>query len=72
MENCMMTEEITDYAMPMMNMERMMRQVHDLCLEHRYAEAREVALHLGVEARILSATLAIMENGPLARTGASS
>jgi hypothetical protein len=72
MENCMTTEEITDYAMPMMKMERMMRQVHDLCLENRFAEAREVALHLGVEARILSATLAIMENGPSARTGVSS
>lgn len=68
----MKTDEVIDYAMPMMNMERMMRQVHDLCLENRFAEAREVALHLGVEARILSATLAIMENGPLARTGASS
>jgi hypothetical protein len=56
----------------MMKIEKLLRKAHDLCLGHRYAEAREVALHLGVEARILQHALSIMENGPSARTGVSS
>jgi hypothetical protein len=72
MENCMKTDEVVDYAMPMMKIEKLLRKAHDLCLGHRYAEAREVALHLGVEARILQHTLSIMEGGPTARTGVSS
>jgi hypothetical protein len=67
MENCMTTDEIIDYAMPMMKIEKMLRQAHDLCLEHRYAEAREVTLQLGAEARILQHTLSIMGDGPMAR-----
>jgi len=67
----MTTDEIIDYAMPMIKMEKMLRQAHDLCLEHRYAEAREVALHLGTEARILQHTLSIMGDGPMARIATS-
>jgi hypothetical protein len=71
MENCMTTDEIIDYAMPMMRIEKMLRQAHDLCLEHRYAEAREVALHIGTEARILQHALSIMGDGPMARIATS-
>ncbi len=53
--------EIIDYAMPLMNIDRMVRECHDLCLEHKYEEANEIALSIGVEARILSASLAIMQ-----------
>lgn len=67
----MMTDDIVDYAMPMMKIEKMLRKAHDLCLEHRYAEAREIALQLGAEARILQHTLSIMENGPTARSATS-
>ncbi len=56
-----MIEDITDYAMPLMKIERLARQIHNLCLEHRYEEAREGALHLGTEARVLQHTLTIMK-----------
>lgn len=55
------TDKIIDYAMPLMQIERMARRVHDLCLEHRYNEAREVTLNMSVETRVLQATLAILE-----------
>mgnify|MGYP003661053567 CR=1 FL=1 len=52
---------ITDYAMPLMNIERLAKAIHDLCLAHKYGEARELTIHLGVENRILQASLAILE-----------
>lgn len=54
-------ETVTDYAMPLMKIERMAKQIHDLCLEHKYEEAREITTHLGVESRILQATLALLQ-----------
>lgn len=54
------TDVVTDYAMPLMKIERMAREIHDLCLARKYEEAREVTLQLGVENRILQATLALM------------
>jgi hypothetical protein len=53
---------IIDYAMPLMNIERLARECHDLCLVGDYDGANELALGIGVEARILSASLAIMQN----------
>lgn len=66
-----MNENLNDYAMPLIVIERMTKRIHDLCLEHRYAAASEAALHLGVEVRILQGILAIMENGPSARPRSS-
>ena len=48
---------LIDYAMPMMNMERMAKKIHDLCLEYRYEEARELAVELTAESRLLVTTL---------------
>jgi hypothetical protein len=67
MEKAMPTADIIDYAMPLMNIERMARECHDLCLDHRYSEANEIALKLGAEARILSASLAIMQGKETSR-----
>lgn len=53
-------DEIIDYAMPLMNIESMAREIHDLCLEHMYGEAQEVARRLNVETRVLVHTLHIM------------
>lgn len=58
----MKTDDIIDYAMPLMNIERMTKDIHNLCLNNDYAEAGELVLHLGAEVRILSAVLAIMQN----------
>jgi hypothetical protein len=52
---------VTDYAMPLIEIERMTKSIHDLCLEHKYGQARELTTHLGVEVRILQATLALLE-----------
>lgn len=54
--------DIVDYAMPLMKIERLAKEAHELCLKQDYAAASEVALRLGVEARILTTTLAIMQN----------
>lgn len=55
------TDDIIDYAMPLMQIERMAKQIHDLCLEHRYEEARELTIKMSVEARLLQHTLQVME-----------
>jgi len=57
-----MNEELVDYAMPMMQIENLMRQTHDFCLSGKYKEAGELCLLITAEARILNASLAIMEN----------
>lgn len=51
---------MTDYAMPMMVMERLLREIHDLCLDKKYEAANEMTPKLITEARILQATLALM------------
>jgi hypothetical protein len=61
MEKAMVTAEIVDYAMPLMNIERLAKECHDLCLVGDYDGANELALKIGVEARILGASLAIMQ-----------
>lgn len=47
--------------MPLMKIEKFAKEAHSLCLEKKYAEANEVVLKLGVEARLLCATLALMQ-----------
>ena len=53
--------DIVDYAMPLINIERMVRETHDLCLAGKFDAAREVTLLLTTETRVLQATLAIMD-----------
>lgn len=54
--------EIVDYAMPLMNIERMAKEIYGACLNDELHDAEEIALKLGVEVRVLQATLAIMQN----------
>ncbi len=61
-------ENIIDYAMPMMIMEKALRKAHDLCLENRYGEARELAVQIAAEARLLQQTLRLMEEESWSRT----
>lgn len=58
----MKNEDIIDYAMPMMKIEKLMREIHDLCLKSNYAKAGELCLSIAAEARVLNASLAIMDN----------
>ena len=53
----MKEDTIVDYAMPLMNIERAAKQIHDLCLEHKYEEAKEETVVLLVEARLLQSVL---------------
>lgn len=53
--------EIVDYAMPMMKIEKYIRRVHDLCLERKYDEASFLCAFITVEARVLNATLTLMQ-----------
>ena len=57
----MPTAEVIDYALPLMNIERLAKECHQLCLHEKFDEANELALKIGVETRILSASLAIMQ-----------
>jgi hypothetical protein len=58
----METAKLIDYAMPLMVIERLAKEVYDACLEQDLGKASEIALKLGTEARILQLTLAIMQN----------
>jgi len=51
---------LIDYAMPLMRVERLAKEIHDLCLEDKYEEARETAMQLVVESRLLQTTLRYM------------
>jgi hypothetical protein len=53
-------EEITDYAMPMMRIEKLMRELHDLCLKNEFGKALDKTPSLITEVRVLQASLAIM------------
>ena len=63
----METADINDYAMPLIQIERMAKQIHDLCLEQKYAEARRLTQHLCVEGRLLQHVLFLMEEKEMAR-----
>lgn len=52
--------DIVDYSMPLMKLEKLNRRIHDLCLQGKYMDACDLTQHILVEARILSASLAIM------------
>jgi len=55
-------ETVTDYSMPLMKLEKLNKQIHDLCLQHKFLEAADLTQHVLVEARILSATLILMHD----------
>lgn len=57
----MKKDDIIDYAMPLMKVERFAQKIHNLCLEQRYEEAQEQTLLLIAEARILQTTIKHMK-----------
>jgi hypothetical protein len=54
------TDEIIDYAMPLMNVERLAKEVHHRALDGDLRHAHDAAMRLGAEARILQRTLELM------------
>lgn len=53
--------EIIDYAMPMMNIEKFLKDTHNYLLNGQIELAQEKCVHLVAETRILSNTLKIMK-----------
>jgi len=56
-----MKTELIDYAMPMMRMEKMLKDMHGCLLDRQPEEAQDIALHLIAEAKILFNTLYILK-----------
>lgn len=52
---------LNDYALPLMQIERLAKEIHALCLEHKYEEARLLAQKLCVEGRLLQHVLLLMD-----------
>jgi hypothetical protein len=65
-------EEIIDYAMPLMKIERYAKLAHDACLKQDYKEAEYHALQLATEARIFNNTLKLMKEQELCRSQSGS
>ena len=59
-------EQIVDYAMPLMRIDKLARQIHDRCLHNDLKGAEELTLQLIAEGRILRTSLAIMQNKDMA------
>lgn len=57
----METAELVDYAMPLMNIERLAKDIHNHCLNKDFSNAEELTFRLGAEVRVLTLTLAIMQ-----------
>lgn len=57
----MRNDEIVDYAMPLMQIEKLAKEIHHLCMNHEYEAARLKAQSLCVEGRLLQHVLTIME-----------
>ena len=53
--------EIVDYAMPMMKIEALMREIHDLCLNHQYGQASAYINDVEFQVALLRKNLHQME-----------
>lgn len=54
---------LVDYAMPLMKMEALLREIHDLCLDKKYGEASQYINDLEFQAALLRKNLHQMELG---------
>jgi hypothetical protein len=53
--------ELIDYAMPMMRVEKTLKEMHNRLLEQKLGKARELSDQLIVEAKMLRHTLTLMQ-----------
>lgn len=53
--------EIVDYAMPLMQIEKLTKKVHDLCLDKRYLDAANEIVSIEYQAAILRENLISMQ-----------
>jgi hypothetical protein len=52
---------LIDYAAPMMRIERLLKDMHNLLLDNKFEEAMELNLLLVTESRLLQHTLILMK-----------
>lgn len=55
-------EDLVDYALPLILIDQLAREIYEACLARDLVKAHEIALKLGAEARILQHTLTIMHD----------
>lgn len=53
--------DLIDYARPMIRIEQMLKEMHNLLLAQRMDEAGEVGIYIVAEARLLCHTLTLMK-----------
>ncbi len=51
---------MVDYAQHLIRIDQLAREAHDRCLDKRYLQARNTAMDIMTEARLLAITLAEM------------
>lgn len=54
-------KDIVDYAMPMMKLEKSLREIHDLCLQKQYMEASKQVNDLEYHINLLRKNLICMQ-----------
>lgn len=57
----MKNEPLIDYAAPMMSLEKMLKDLHNLLLENKFAEGLELSETIAADARLLTHTLRLMK-----------
>lgn len=60
-------EDLVDYALPLIHIERFTKEIYGACLARDLAKAREITLKLSAEARILQHTLTLMHEKEVKR-----
>ena len=53
--------ELIDYAEPMMRIERLLKEMHNLLLDNKFDEAIELSPVITTEAKLLQHTLVLMK-----------
>lgn len=54
-------DDIVDYAMPLIQVEKLVKRIHELCLRKEYIAANDICPDIITEVRMLSASLVIMD-----------
>jgi hypothetical protein len=71
MEKAMQTAEVIDYAKPLMEAERALKNMHDAALHRDYEMAKEFAVQAMTHTRLAMHSCSIMaENNPWERVAA--
>jgi hypothetical protein len=57
-----MVQPLVDYAAPMMRIEKLLKDMHNLLLDNKFDEAAELGFLITTESRLLNHTLVIMKD----------